>query len=68
MEIDQVALTYYLWERVIQDLIEDARNVYFMDDWAEETKADIARFFHEYLSDEGRNVAVAYEASARLVI
>jgi spectinomycin phosphotransferase len=66
-EIDWMALTYYLWERVVQDVIEDAQNVCFRDDWAEETRADAARLFHEYLS-EGSNINAAYEASARLAI
>ncbi|HYX48725.1 MAG TPA: aminoglycoside phosphotransferase family protein, partial [Ktedonobacteraceae bacterium] len=35
-EIDWIALTYYLWERVVQDLIECAQNVCFKDDWGEE--------------------------------
>jgi spectinomycin phosphotransferase len=66
-EIDWMALTYYLWERVIQDVIEDAQNVCFKDDWAEETRADAARLFHEYFS-EGSTINAAYEASARLAI
>src|SRR6266571_915114 len=66
-EIDWMALTYYLWERVVQDLIEDARDVCFRDDWAEETRADAARLFHEYLS-EGSTIDAAYKASARLAI
>src|SRR5262249_371046 len=41
-EIDWVALTYYRWERVVQDLIEDTQHVCFRDDLAEETKAYIA--------------------------
>ena len=67
-EIDWMALTYYLWERVVQDVIEDAQNVCFRDDWAEETRADVARLFHEYLSEGGSNINAAYEASARLAI
>ncbi len=66
-EIDWMALTYYLWERVVQDVIEDAQNVCFRDDWAEETRADAARLFHEYLS-EGSTIDAAYKASARLAI
>src|SRR6266516_1749280 len=66
-EIDWMALTYYLWERVVQDVIEDAQNVCFRHDWAEETRADAARLFHEYLS-EGSTIDAAYKASARLAI
>src|SRR5712692_367436 len=64
-EIDWIALTYYLWERVVQDVIEDAQNVCFRDDWAEETRADAARLFHEYLS-EGSNINAASAAAAHL--
>src|SRR6266567_1109704 len=35
-EIDWVALTYYLWERVVQDLIECTQDVCFRDDLGEE--------------------------------
>src|SRR5579859_4759441 len=63
-EIDWMALTYYLWERVVQDLIEDARNVCFRDDWAEETRADAAQLFHQYFSERS-TIDAAYEASAR---
>src|SRR6266446_1915064 len=48
-EIDWVALTYYLWERVVQDLIECTHNVCFREDLGEETKAQIAQVFHESL-------------------
>ena len=41
-EIDWIALTYYRWERVVQDLIEYAQNVFFRGDWGEETRADAA--------------------------
>src|SRR5713101_6735094 len=60
-EIDWMALTYYLWERVVQELIEDARDVCFRDDWAEETRADAARLFHEILAEEGGTIDAAYE-------
>ena len=72
-EIDWIALTYYCWERVIQDLIEDARNVCFRDDWAEETRAHVAQLFHEYLAEGGNyaegenNIAAAYAAAAHLL-
>ena len=65
VEIDWMLLSYYLWERVVQDWIEDARNVCFRDDLTEENKADIARTFDKSLSDEGDNLAAAYRASAR---
>jgi len=46
-------------------VIEDAQNVCFRDDWAEETRADAARLFHEYLS-EGSNINAASAAAAHL--
>jgi spectinomycin phosphotransferase len=67
-ERDWMVLSYYLWERVVQDMIEEAQNVCFKDDLAEETKADIAQSFHESLSARGQNLAAAYQASARLAI
>ena len=66
IEIDWMLLSYYLWERVVQDVIEYAQNVCFRDDWAEETRADVAQLFHEYVAEGGNNIAAAYQASARL--
>lgn len=66
-EIDWPALTYYLWERVVQDAIAYAHDVCFRDDLGEESKADLARKFHETLSREGGNISAAYQASAHLV-
>ena len=68
IEIDWMLLSYYLWERVVQDVIEDAQNVCFRDDLGEETRADVARLFHEYLSEGASNLNAAYEASAHLAI
>lgn len=66
-EIDWVALTYSLWERVVQDVIEDANNVCFRNDWAEEARANAAQVFHGYLAD-GSTIEAAYQTSARLGI
>jgi spectinomycin phosphotransferase len=66
-EIDWNLLTYYLWERVVQDLIYLAHNVCFRDDWAEETRAQVAQTFHESL-ERGSNLGAAREASAHLAI
>jgi spectinomycin phosphotransferase len=66
IEIDWMLLSYYLWERVVQDVIEYAQNVCFRDDWVEETRADVAQLFHEYVAEGGNNIAAAYQASARL--
>jgi len=64
-EIDWSLLTYYLWERVVQDLMYLAHNVCFRDDWAEETRAQVAQTFHESL-ESGSNLRAAREASAHL--
>src|SRR5260370_34481327 len=40
-EIDWMLLSYYLWDRVVHEVIEEAQNWCFRDDLAEETKADI---------------------------
>jgi spectinomycin phosphotransferase len=66
-EIDWMALTYFLWERVIQDVIECAKDVCFRDDLGEETKAEIARLFHaSLLAEEGSTIAATYAAAAHL--
>ena len=64
-EIDWVALTYFRWERVIQDLIEEAQLVCFRDDVGEETKAIAAQRFVTGFT-AGNNVAAAYAAAAHL--
>jgi spectinomycin phosphotransferase len=66
IEIDWVALTYYCWERVIQDVIECARDVFFEDDLGEETRADAARLFDIVLAKDNSNLAAAYAAAAHL--
>lgn len=64
-EIDWAALAYYRWERVVQDVIECARSVFFRDDWGEETRADAARLFQEILSGGG-TLDAAYTAMAHI--
>jgi spectinomycin phosphotransferase len=64
--IDWMALTYFLWERVVQDLIECAQNVYFRDDWGEESRADAVQLLHEILAEERGHIAAAYAAAAHL--
>ena len=63
-EIDWSLLTYYLWERVVQDLMYLAHNVCFRDDWAEETRVQVAQTFHESLEPGGSNLRAASLASA----
>ena len=65
-EIDWVALTYYLWERVVQDLIVCAQDVCFRDDLGEETRADIAQLFHEIVLGRSSTINAAYAAAAYL--
>lgn len=64
-EVNWVALTYYRWERVVQDLIECARDVFFKDDWGEESRADAARLFNEILVGRG-SIDAAYAAAKHL--
>ena len=67
-EINWLLLSYYLWERVVQDVIVNAQDVCFRDDLGEETKAEIAKMFQDYMMDGDNEVAAAYEASAHLTI
>ncbi|MGZ6389115.1 MAG: phosphotransferase enzyme family protein [Ktedonobacterales bacterium] len=63
--IERVALTYYRYERVIQDVIVCASDVFLRDDLEEETKADAAHLFQDVLGDGGEIVG-AYAAAAHL--
>lgn len=63
-QIDWIALTYYRYERVIQDVIEYAREVFFRHDLSEETKAHSVQSFHANI--EGRMVAAAYAAASHI--
>jgi spectinomycin phosphotransferase len=65
-ERDWVILTYYLWERVVQDWIEDTGHVCFRDDLGEETKANIAQVFDAAFGAVGGNLNAAYAAAAHL--
>lgn len=66
-EMDWTVLTYYRWERVAQDLIECAQNVWFRDDLGEESKADAARMFDVILAEGGSSIVSALSAAAHLV-
>jgi spectinomycin phosphotransferase len=66
-EIDWCALTYFRWERVIQDLIEEAQQVLFRDDVGEDTKATAAQRFAAAFA-AGNNVDAAYAAAVHLPI
>lgn len=63
-EIDWTALTYYLWERVAQDLIAYAESALFEDKWSEETRIESARIFHSILAGEGEEAVTAALAAA----
>jgi spectinomycin phosphotransferase len=65
-QIDWVALTYFLWERVVQDLIECTHNVYFREDWGEESRAEAAQLLDVILAEDRGHIAAAYQASAHL--
>lgn len=64
-EIDWIALTYYRYERVIQDLIACAQEVFFRDDLGEDTKADSVRLFRAIL-EEDSELTAAFQASTHL--
>jgi spectinomycin phosphotransferase len=64
-EIDRVALTYYLWERVVTDVIACAKDVIFRDDLEEKTKVEMVQLFRDVLKDGGE-VDAARSAAAHL--
>ena len=64
-EIDWIALTYYRYERVVQDLIASAQEVFFRDDLGEETRADSVRLFQMILAG-GFMIDAAFQASTHL--
>jgi spectinomycin phosphotransferase len=65
-EIDWVALTYFLWERVVQDLIECSRNVWFREDWGEESRLEAIQLLDVILAQDRGHIDAAYRASAHL--
>jgi spectinomycin phosphotransferase len=65
-EIDWVALTYFLWERVVQDLIECTHNVCFRDDWGEESRAEAVQLLDVILAEDRGHIDAAHQASAHL--
>jgi spectinomycin phosphotransferase len=64
-EIDWVALTYFRWERVIQDLIEETQQALFNDDASEDARAIAAQRFATTFT-AGASVDAAYAAAAHL--
>jgi spectinomycin phosphotransferase len=65
-ELDWIALTYYRWERIVQDLIENAGHVCFSDDLAEETKVELVEAFNAGLAEDGAHISAAYAAAAHI--
>ncbi|HET8913993.1 MAG TPA: aminoglycoside phosphotransferase family protein, partial [Ktedonobacteraceae bacterium] len=68
VEIDWVALTYFLWERVVQDLIECTHNVCFRNDWGEESRAEAVQAFNVILAEDNVRIQAAYQASIHLTL
>jgi spectinomycin phosphotransferase len=65
-QVDWIALTYYRWERVVQDMIACADDMFFKDDLGVETRADIAGLFHEILLGNTSTINDVYAAAAHL--
>jgi spectinomycin phosphotransferase len=66
VEVDWMALTYFCWERVVQDVIVNAQDVCFRDDLGEETKAGIVQLFDAGLAEDQSNLAAAYAAAGHV--
>jgi len=64
-EIDWTALAYYLYERIITDVIAFTQEVFFREDLGEESKTYAAQLFHGMLS-KGGMIEEAYAAEAHL--
>ena len=64
--IDWMALTYSLWERVIQDVISYAEEVVCRDDLGEASKAESVEWFRINLTKEGGSVDRAWAAAGHL--
>ena len=64
-QVDWIALTYYRWERVVQDVIECGKDVFLRNDEEEAIRADSARLFDD-LMGEGSDVDAAYAAAAHI--
>jgi spectinomycin phosphotransferase len=65
-QVDWIALTYYRCERVVQDVIACADDMFFKDDLGEETRADIARLFYEILLGNTSTINDINTAAAHL--
>jgi spectinomycin phosphotransferase len=65
-EVDWIALTYYRLERVVQDVIACADDMFFKDDLGEEARAEIAGLMHEILVGSMSTINDVYAAAAHL--
>jgi spectinomycin phosphotransferase len=65
-QIDWIALTYYRCERVVQDVIACADDMFFKNDLGEETRSDIAGLFHEILLGNTSTINDVLAAAAHL--
>lgn len=64
--LDWMALTYFQWERVVQDTIACARDVCLRDDLGEGARAESLHIFADLHFAPGSNVDAAYAAAAHL--
>lgn len=64
-DMDWIALTYFRWERAVQDMIECAQQVFFRDDLGNEIRANAAQLFGDLFAP-GNNVDAARSAAAHL--
>jgi spectinomycin phosphotransferase len=65
-QVDWIALTYYRLERVVQDVIACAEDMFLNDDQGEETRADIAGLFHEILLGNTSTINDVYATAVHL--
>ena len=64
--VDWMALSYYLWERVIQDVIAFTRDICFKLEWDEETRADNFKLLDKLLTGCDGTIPAARAAELRL--
>jgi spectinomycin phosphotransferase len=50
----------------VQDLMECTRNVWFRQDWGEESRLEAVQVFEVILAEDRGHIAAAYQASAHL--
>lgn len=65
-DVDQMALAYFLWERVIQDIIAFSKDICFKSDWSEETRADNFKILDRILAGADGTIPAARAAESHL--